>query len=142
IVPALVLRSAGDAAKRSSDMVRHTLEVDAQAQSLALHVRDTEAAALSLAAGVDTPRLRQRLANSRQQIGVAMAALQRLTEDNPEQQRRLGELQNQVGLRLGNMDAVAQAGRAATHAQVDAAVRQYPVGDLIAKVIAEERGLL
>ncbi|NNC25147.1 hypothetical protein HKX41_13490, partial [Salinisphaera sp. USBA-960] len=35
IVPALVLRSAGDAAKRSSDMVRHTLEVDAQAQSLA-----------------------------------------------------------------------------------------------------------
>ncbi len=142
IVPALVLRGAGDAAKRSSDMVRHTLEVDAQAQSLALHVRDTEAAALSLAAGVDTPRLRERLAASRRQIGVAMAALQRLTEDNPEQQRRLGELQNQVRLRLGNMDVVAQAGRAATHAQVDAAVRQYPVGDLIAKVIAEERGLL
>lgn len=142
IVPALVLRSAGDAAKRSSDMVRHTLEVDAQAQSLALHVRDTEAAALSLAAGVDTPRLRQRLAVSRQQIGGAMTALQRLTEDNPEQQRRLGELQNQVSLRLGNMDALARSGPASTRAQVDAAVRQYPVGELIARVIAEERGLL
>lgn len=144
VAPAWVLLQANQSAVEASDWVQHTLEVDARAQALGQNIRDVEAASLALAAGVPrSERFDKRIADARAGVTEELLALQRLTQDNPDQQLRLGELRGQVRLRLQSMHDIAQPHVQPLPAeQTSRAVTQYPVGALIAELIKQERDLL
>lgn len=142
LVPAWVLLRASQATENSAGWVQHTLEVDAQAQSLALNVRDVEAAALAIAAGVDNPRLQQRMQRSLEEIPGQLDVMQHLTRDNPDQQVRMGQLRNQIELRLGEMRRIARPGGAVSREEITDAVNRYPVGTLIRELTDYEQRLL
>ncbi len=147
ITPFLMLRAASEASLRATRLIAHTQEVEAHTYAVAYDVRDLEAAALALAAGVDTPMLRERIEQSRQQLAPNLAALERITRDNPAQQVRMGELRANVGLRVAEADRIIAAGSAVgstaeSRARVDALVTRYPIRALTGAIIAEERSLL
>lgn len=144
VAPAWVLLQANQSAVEAADWVQHTLEVDARAQALGQNIRDVEAASLALAAGVPrSERFDKRIADARTGVTEELLALQRLTQDNPGQQLRLGELRGQVRLRLQSMHDIAQPHAQPLPAeQISQAVTRYPVGALIAALIKQERDLL
>ena len=76
VVPVLLLRDASNDSVAAVELVNHTQQVEAQTYALSYDVRNIEAAALAMAAQVDAPMLRGRIAESRARIaaGAGQAA--------------------------------------------------------------------
>ena len=143
VTPFLLLRQAAIDIDAAWAMVVHTHETEATVHSLAADMRNMESGALSLAAGVDNPMLRDRVNDSRARIVPTLQKLRRLTTDNPGQQVRIAELQTNLLLRKAHADRIIEAGASDVSAiDIDAMVARYPIHDLIAQIVGEEQRLL
>src|SRR5690606_12285516 len=142
VTPFLLLRQAAQDIDGAWTMVAHTYRVEAHVQALASDIRNLEAGVLSLAGGVDTPLLRERIDDSRARITPTLQALEELTRDNPEQHLRLGALQANIAMRKAQAERMIDAGMDATAADIEALVERYPIHDLISGIVAEEQRLL
>lgn len=140
VVPVLLLRDASNDAVKAVELVNHTQQVEAQTYALSYDVRNVEAAALAMAAGVDAAELPGRIADSRVRIEPALDKLQALTRDNPTQQVRIGILRANIEQRLREVDRILA--HTSTAAGVEALVTRYPIRDAAADIVLEERRLL
>lgn len=141
VAPFLLMRDAGRDAAEAWQRVIHTRDVEARMHALSSDMRSLESGALALASGIDTARLRERAAAKRTRIAPAMLDMQRLTQDNPEQQLRLGALQSNITLRLERIDRLLASG-SSDRADLEAIVTQYPIQELIEEIITAEQALL
>lgn len=99
LVPYWFIRSANHQIHIADQALAHTSQVDATASRLLFELRDLESAAANIAIGVDTPNMRQRVAETTFTIPVLTNRLIKLTEDNPRQQVRVGELMSRIDQR-------------------------------------------
>src|SRR3546814_14352888 len=81
------------------EQVNHSQQVEAQSYALTYDLRNVEAAALAIAAGVDAPGLPGRIEESRARIAPALDTLQALPRDHPAQQVRIGVMRTNIRLR-------------------------------------------
>src|SRR3546814_13094683 len=100
-------------------------QVEAQSYALIYDLRNVEAAALAIAAGVDARALPDRIEQSRARIAPALDTLQALTRDNPDQQVRLGVLCPNVELRMAEVDRMIAG--TSNAASVERPVTTYPI---------------
>src|SRR3546814_3152587 len=91
---------------RAMEQVNHSQQVEAQSYALTYDLRNVEAAALAIAAGVDARELPGRIEQSRERIAPALDTLQALTRDNPDQQVRIGVLRTNIALRMEEVDRI------------------------------------
>src|SRR3546814_3945331 len=80
----ILLRTASIDSMQAMEQVNHSQQVEAQSYALIYDLRNVEAAALAIAAGVDARELPDRIEQSRERIAPALDTLQALTRDNPE----------------------------------------------------------
>src|SRR3546814_13130064 len=99
-------------------------QVEAQSYALIYDLRNVEAAALAIAAGVDARELPDRIEQSRERIAPALDTLQALTRDNPDQQVRIGVLRTNVELRMDEVDRMIAG--TSNAASVERLVTRYP----------------
>src|SRR3546814_8540857 len=85
VVPVILLRTASIDSMQAMEQVNHSQQVEAQSYALIYDLRNVEAAALAIAAGVDARELPDRIEQSRERIAPALDTLQALTRDNPHQ---------------------------------------------------------
>ncbi|MBW3551625.1 MAG: CHASE3 domain-containing protein [Proteobacteria bacterium] len=142
VAPFLVLRVATERSVEAAYLVSQALAVEKSVHALSYEVRNIEAAALAIAAGIDTPRVRARIAQSNAALEPALAEIARLTRDNPEQQMRVGALQARLETRRELSNRIIAADAEVQRAAGLALVSQIPVRDLSADIIAAERALL
>ncbi|MDQ3289323.1 MAG: ATP-binding protein [Pseudomonadota bacterium] len=142
VAPFLVLRVATERSLEAAYLVSQALAVEKSVHALSYEVRSIEAAALALAAGIDTPQVRKRIAESTAALDPALAAIARLTRDNPEQQVRVGALQARLEARAELSDRIIAHNAEVQRDAGLALVSQIPVRDLSADIIAAERARL
>jgi PAS domain S-box-containing protein len=140
VVPAVLLRTAAVDSIAAVEQVNHSQQVEAQSYALTYDLRNLEAAALAMAAGVDAPELPSRIAESRARIGPALDTLQALTSDNPSQQVRIGLLRANIMQRMEEVDHILDG--TANAAGIEALVTRYPIRGIAAEIVGEERALL
>src|SRR5690606_31423514 len=140
VVPAALLRKASIDSVQAMDQVNHSQQVEAQSYALTYDLRNVEAAALAIAAGVDAPGLPERIEESRVRIDPAPDTLQALTRDHPEQQVRIGVLRANVELRMQEVDRILAG--TSNAAGVERLVTRYPIRGIAAEIVAHERALL
>src|SRR5690606_3335558 len=140
VVPAVLLRLASADNAAAAAQVNHSQQVEALTYALAYDLRNVEAGALAMAAGVEAPDLRGRITESRGRIDPALDTLQALTSDNPAQQVRIGQLRANVAQRMEEVDGILAG--TADAAGVEALVTRYPIRGVAAEIVGEERTLL
>src|SRR3546814_4575914 len=91
VLPFVFLDSVVQGSQDAAQRVDHTRQVESTIHSLSSAIRNSEAATLALASGIDTPQVRGRLATGTADIPVAFEQLGRLTVANPSQQMHIGE---------------------------------------------------
>ncbi|MGH8073520.1 MAG: ATP-binding protein [Lysobacter sp.] len=143
VLPFVFLDSVVQGSQDAAQRVDHTRQVESTIHSLSSAIRNSEAATLALASGIDTPLVRGRLATSTAEIPVAFEQLGRLTVDNPSQQMHIGELKAVLDQRRQLVGAIATGtGLASRRADAEEIVTRYPVQGIAEDIIAEERRLL
>lgn len=140
VVPAALLRNASIDSVQAMEQVNHSQQVEAQSYALTYDLRNIEAAALAISAGVDAPGLRGRIEESHARIRPALDTLQALTRDNPQQQVRIGILRANVELRMDEVDRILAG--TSNAAGVERLVTRYPIRGIAAEIVGEERALL
>ncbi|MDH5824642.1 ATP-binding protein [Luteimonas sp. RD2P54] len=141
VAPFLLLRAAAEDSRAAWERVMHAREVEATVHALSSGVRNLEATALAMAAGIDDPVVHERIALARANIPASLQRLQRLTRDNPQQQLRAGALQSTIALRTERLEQILAAGAGSVHEDMAIAVARYPIHDAIEELIAEEQAL-
>src|SRR3546814_2465899 len=124
VVPVILLRTASIDSMQAMEQVNHSQQVEAQSYALIYDLRNVEAAALAIAAGVDARELPDRIEQSRERIAPALDTLQALTRDNPDQQVRIGVLRTNVELRMDEVDRMIAG--TSNAASVERLVTRYP----------------
>ncbi len=142
VTPFVLVDQAARDADEAWQSVAHSHEVEASVHALAAHMRNVENGALSLAGGVDSEALRERVRDSRERIDPMLRRLEDLTGDNPDQQLRLGGLRTNILLRKAEADQVIDRGTDATIGDIEQMVARYPIHNLIQEIITAERSLL
>src|SRR3546814_10927679 len=90
VVPAILLWTASMDSMRAMEQVNHSQQVEAQSYALTYDLRNVEAAALAIAAGVDAHELPDRIQQSRQRTPQALDTQKALTRQTPAQPERIG----------------------------------------------------
>ena len=142
VAPFMVLRVATERSLAAAYLVSQALAVEKSVHALSYEVRNVEAAALALAAGIDTAQVRARVAESSANLGPALDELAGLTRDNPEQLVRVGALQARLERRRELSDQIINADADTQREAALALVSQVPVADLSAEIVATERASL
>ncbi|MGQ4661618.1 ATP-binding protein [Lysobacter sp. F6437] len=143
VLPFVFLYSVVQDSQDATRRVDHTRQVESTIHSLSSAIRNSEAATLALASGIDTPLVRERLATGTAQIPVAFEQLTSLTVDNPSQQLRIGELKAVLDQRRQLVGAIATStGLAERRSDAEEIVTRYPVQTIAEDIVAEERHLL
>src|SRR5690606_27772048 len=141
--PFLVVRDAQRESVAAAAIVNHTHEVEATVQALMYDLRNREAAAVAYASGVDSPAIRERLAESAGEIPANLERLRRLTRDNPDQQVRIGRLAAMTEQRGQLVDAMlALPAGQAERRDVAWLLDRSPLRILGAEISAAEQELL
>src|SRR3546814_9863006 len=92
VVPAILLLTAAIDSMRAMEQVNHSQQVEAQSYAMTYDLRNVEAAALPIAAGLDARELTGSLQQSRERIAPALDPLPALHPDKPDQTIRNGTL--------------------------------------------------
>ncbi|NYZ61552.1 sensor histidine kinase [Luteimonas deserti] len=142
IGPFLIIRGAMRQAELATEAVMHTREVQTLIHLVASDARSLEGAALARSRGIDTPLLRERIADSQGRVLPNLEQVMALTRDSPEQQVRLGELRNALVQRLARIDSVLAAGPESTNRQIDEMIMLYTIQTQIQEIVAAEEELL
>jgi len=133
---------------RTVDRVEHTYQVLATTAKIRLELRAAEAAHRGFVATAAEPFVveYERAVDS---IGGAVATLRRLTADNPEQQRRLIDLDSAVQQRVAFFAEINRLRAAGAHEEAETAVQAGAASPLrarteavLAEIAAGERRLL
>ncbi|MGA8276585.1 MAG: ATP-binding protein [Rhodanobacteraceae bacterium] len=125
-LPFMVLRRANHATSEASQRLTHTAEVKATAYHLLHTLRDMEAAALTIFAGLPDTDASARYRDDRAQMTNQLDRLRALTRDNSDQLNRIGKLQAIIDGRVAGLDRALdelKAGDAAA-ARIDIANAQ------------------
>ncbi|AWH38525.1 histidine kinase [Stenotrophomonas sp. ZAC14D1_NAIMI4_6] len=142
VVPWLTLRQLQQDNEQAMAWVNHTQAVGVALQQLQTDVRDVESAALTLSKGVDAPGLHERMAKA-EQIPGRLAALARMTRDNPDQLVRIGRIES---LLEGRMALARQLARSTPNTDQRELVQdlstRYPIRGLVEELQASEKTLL
>ena len=142
VVPWLTLRQLQQDNEQAMAWVNHTQAVGVALQQLQTDVRDVESAALTLSKGVDAPGLHERMAKA-EQIPWRLAALARMTRDNPDQLVRIGRIES---LLEGRMALARQLARSTPNTDQRELVQdlstRYPIRGLVEELQASEKTLL
>src|SRR3546814_2475717 len=101
-------------------------------------MRNGEAAALAIAAGVDARELPDRIEQSRERIAPALDTLQALTRDNPDPQVRIGVLRTNVELRMDEVNRMIAGTSHAT--SVPRRVTRNPIHGIAAGSVGSAYG--
>ena len=141
--PYLLLRSAEKDVAADAAWVNRTHQVSAVVQGLMYNLRNRESAAVAYGVGYDTPLVRSRLADSQRELPHDMRAAAELTRDNPDQQRRIGQLMAAAAMREQLISKIISVppGQASTEDLRDLSAR-YPIRDLGNAIIHAEDELL
>jgi PAS domain S-box-containing protein len=143
VAPTLVLRAISQNSLEATELVGHTNQVRAEAADVLYAARDTEAAALLLSSGIQSPLLQNRMHQSSAALAPGLGRLAALTRDNPDQQLRIGSLKANIEARM----ALALQLASATDPGIVATDRRelathYPIHGLANAIVAEEAQLL
>jgi PAS domain S-box-containing protein len=146
LLPYVLAQRAIDGALHASDLVAHTARVKAETADLIAQVRDMEAAAFALAAGMRSTLFRERLRDAMAAIDPRLASLKRAVADNPEQLVRVGRFEALVaGRRKLTEEALLEVDfdrYPQALAALDKAADQFRIRDLSAEIVAVEEALL
>lgn len=89
--------------RKSADEVEHTLKVQNALENVLSHLKDAETAQRGYLLTNDQKYL-QPYENGRKKINPGLQSLRKLTDDNPNQQRRLNTLEPLVAAKLGELE--------------------------------------
>lgn len=142
VVPYLAERRQMALRSAAAERVLHTREVETRALEALAELRNAESAAMAKSLGGTAPLLDARLQRSLPAAYAALDSLQQLTRDNPDQQRRLGRLLENVDRRASDLRALTQADLADAPAIVREMTRDAPIEPLAREIIDTERQLL
>lgn len=142
VVPYLVERRHTGSRNAATERVLHSREVETRALEALAELRNAESAAMAKSLGSTAPLLDARLQRSLPAAYAALDSLQQLTRDNPDQQRRLGRLLENVDRRASDLRALTQAELADASAIVQEMTRDAPIEPLAREIIDAERQLL
>jgi CHASE3 domain sensor protein len=99
-LPYVVTRTSIQETQRAAAWVAHSSEIKAVTYQLAYLARDGESASYRLLAGDADQQTQQRAIVADQQIPALIRQLRGLTRDNPDQQTRIGALDNALTGRI------------------------------------------
>ena len=146
LLPFFFAQRAIDSAFRAGDLVAHSSRVKAETAELIQQVRDMEAAAFALAAGLRSTLYRERIRDAMARFEPQLATLKRLVAADDAQLVRVGRFEAIVaGRRKLTEEALLEIdfGR---HPQALAALEkaadQFRIRELAAEIIAAEEALL
>lgn len=142
VVPYLAERRQMALRSAAAERVLHSREVETRALEALAELRNAESAAMAKSLGGTAPLLDARLQRSLPAAYAALDSLQQLTRDNPDQQRRLGRLLENVDRRASDLRALTQADLADAPAIVREMTRDAPIEPLAREIIDTERQLL
>lgn len=146
LLPYLLTRSWSMQALEAEQWARHTAEVSDATSQLMFHLRDMEAATYGTLAGVQAPSLRQRFDASHLAIDPLLDRIERMTQDNAQQQVRIGQVKATLAQRLPYLDdAMRQtepAARAAALGHLERMLNEGSVGNVVGELAATEDRLL
>lgn len=142
VVPYLAERRQMALRSAAAERVLHSREVETRALEALAELRNAESAAMAKSLGSTAPLLDDRLQRSLPAAYAALDSLQQLTRDNPDQQRRLGRLLENVDRRASDLRALTQADLADAPAIVREMTRDAPIEPLAREIIDTERQLL
>jgi signal transduction histidine kinase len=146
LVPYFFAQRAVGEALQAAQRVTHTAAVKAEMSELTYMVRDLEAAALALAAGLRGAVFRERVQTALQQLDPRLDSLKRLMSDNPDQLVRLGRLESliqgrkrltEVAMLEVDTDRLPEALVA-----LEQAADQFRIREPAAEIVAVEEALL
>lgn len=139
VVPMMMMRQKSADLVAAAELVNRSNSLKAEIARLITDVRDVEAAALTLSQGVDTPLVRARLREARDDIPTTLASITRLTRSQPEQQVRIGTLQAMLQGRLALTDAIISTDdEMRVKEDLRELVIRYPIRDVTNAMIADE----
>ena len=145
LVPYFFAQRRIDEALRAADLVARTAQVRTETMELLYLVRDVEAAAFGIAAGIRQPVLRERVAENLPRIELQLAALKELVSDNAEQLVRIGRFETVTAARRHAIELAlleVETGRGPeAMAALSQAVDQFRVRDLAKEIIDTEEQL-
>lgn len=143
IAPYFLLESFNKQIHEADQRVAHSAQVEAMTSKLLYEVRDLEAAAATLSSGVDAPAVRRRIAESDMRIPVLTRDLIDLTNDNPQQQVRVGELKSKIEQRHEFSQRIIRSSDPAERKRLlNSMVFDFPMRGAASSVLAEEAKLL
>ncbi len=142
VVPYLAERRQMALRSAAAERVLHSREVETRALEALAELRNAESAAMAKSLGGTAPLLDARLQRSLPAAYAALDSLQQLTRDDPDQQRRLGRLLENVDRRASDLRALTQADLADAPAIVREMTRDAPIEPLAREIIDTERQLL
>jgi PAS domain S-box-containing protein len=142
-LPFLFLRVVTQNSLKAAALVTHTSQVQAAVRTLMYDVRDLEAAAISRASGIDTPRIRLRARESAADVPLMLESVTQLTRDNPGQQVRVGMLRANIEPRVALVEQIqANASSSELRQSIEMLSTRYPIRETAATIMAEEQRLL
>lgn len=140
VLPMTLLYSVMQGNFEAADRVNHIRNVESMIHSLTYDVRNTEAAALALAAGIDTPLVRSRLKASTAQIPEEFAELIQLTRNDSRQQLAMGELKTILEQRRRLADEATRiAGSKQRFADVEETITRFPIHSITTQILDREQ---
>jgi len=142
VLPAYMLYALSRDNLQAADWIAHTREVKGTTATLAMTLREMEISAAVISLGADLPPARRRVAEAPEDLDVQMETLVRLTADSPEQQVRLGRLQELIRARTDIARELTDADPAQAKALAESLVTRYPIRGLFQEILTEEEQLL
>ncbi|MGY0620278.1 ATP-binding protein [Lysobacter sp. A378] len=140
VLPMILLYSVMRGNFEAADRVNHIRNVESMIHSLTYDVRNTEAATLALAAGIDTPLVRSRLQDSTAQIPEKFAKLVQLTREDPQQQLAMGQLKSILEQRRRLADETTRStGRDEQFTRAEEIITRYPIQSITAQILDREQ---
>lgn len=141
--PYFLLQSTSARIQSADYLLSHTRQVESVASRLLFEIRDLEAAAATVTAGLDGPRARRRVAETTVAIPELMGQLAELTRDNPRQQVQIGGLKSRIDQRMQvSLRIVESKDPAERRRLLDLAVNELPMRDAALGVLKEEAYLV
>ncbi|MEO5829319.1 MAG: ATP-binding protein [Rhodanobacter sp.] len=145
-LPYVVTRTGTLATQRAAAWVAQSSEIKAVTYQLAYVARDSESATYRLLAGDSNNQTQQRAREAAKQVPVLLRQVRAMTRDNPDQQNRIGALENAL---TGRIALISQAqARLAKNDAAGARQALRDAGDLfvispkIAEIVHSEDVLL
>ncbi|MBB1088161.1 CHASE3 domain-containing protein [Lysobacter sp. SG-8] len=140
--PFALLRAAHQESLAVIAQADHAREVESAIRALAYEVRTLESATLAAVADLPLPEEREGIEASLQRIPELLDTLARLTQDNPSQQVRIGEMQVTARQRMARAGEILSAPDQAARRQLATNVaRRFPFRDLAQAMLDEETRL-